>query len=187
MLSSGVPNQLALRLGADIERGISMRTSAALLAISLSLSVGSAANAAEEPYNWSDDRAAVTAVETIIKKCLDQKGDSNERWSCLYEPNEICTSQYEEGRANQYDVNRCANFSGDASERVLDSVYARLINSGSAPKELEASQAKWREWNDFDCRAIADYVGTKAAMDYGACRSKHAADRVFDLMQITPK
>jgi hypothetical protein len=161
----------------------------ALLAL---LSAGAAmtpAHSEDRVYDWSNDVAAVESATAIAQECFETfeyYGDRLQGYSCVLRPAEICRSQYDGGKDNQYDTNQCVGFSAAAWERILDDVYDRLIKSGSAPDRMETSQSRWKAWSDFDCHAIADYVGTRAAMDFAACRRKHAADRAFDLIQLIP-
>lgn len=142
--------------------------------------------AGDAPYDWSDEQVAVESAKQIAVKCLDELDDSEQRDSCVYKAIKICRTQFDNGSDNQFAINQCANYSGAAWSRVVDDVYDRLIKSGGAPKNIAKSQSMWRAWNEFDCQAISDYDGTRAAMDYGACKTRHAAGRVFELLELIP-
>jgi hypothetical protein len=141
-------------------------------------------------YDWGDDAAAVDSATRIVQECLDeheQGGKYLDRYSCILRPSEICGLQYDAGRQSQRDLARCAGFAAEAWERILEVVYNRLVNSGSAPKRVEESQSTWKAWSDLDCRMVADYIGTQSELDFAACKRKHAAERVFDLLEINPR
>jgi uncharacterized protein YecT (DUF1311 family) len=160
---------------------------AALLALLSSGAVPTPAHTEDRLYDWSDEAVAVVSATSIARECLEWYGDSLKRYSCVGRAATICRSQYDDGKDNQYDANQCTGFAASGWERVLDEVYDRLTKSGAAPKRIETSQSMWKAWNDFDCHAIADYVGTRAAMDFGGCRMNHAAERAFDLIQLIPR
>jgi uncharacterized protein YecT (DUF1311 family) len=145
------------------------------------------AQPAEIIYDWSDELRAIQSAETIAQECFNTADDYLTRSLCAGNPTRICASQYDNGRQSQHDINTCAGFAVHAWERVLAQVFSELLDSGAAPKQLARSQAMWKDWNDFDCRAISDYVGTRAALDFAVCRATHASDRAFELKALIPK
>ncbi|WP_155256384.1 lysozyme inhibitor LprI family protein [Mesorhizobium loti] len=142
-------------------------------------------HAADAPYDWSDEQGAESA-KRIIVKCLDAFEDSKERDSCVFKPIEICRTQFDNGSENQFAINQCTGYSGAAWSSMVDDVYARLVQSGKASSDIAKSQSMWSAWNEYDCHAISDYIGTRALMDYGDCKTRHAAGRVFDLLELIP-
>jgi hypothetical protein len=155
----------------------------------------SSAPAAADDYDWTNDvtatawdtdEAAVDSATVIARKCLEAFYNWQDPHSCVKKPFDACFSQYDGGKQNQYDANRCAGFSASAWGRIVDDVYDRLLKSGEAPKEIARSQAMWKAWSDVDCHVIADYIGSRSAMDSGICRSRHAAERVFELSGLLP-
>ncbi|WP_172349398.1 lysozyme inhibitor LprI family protein [Mesorhizobium sp. NZP2298] len=145
----------------------------------------SQAQAADAPYDWSDEAGAESA-KRIIVKCLDEFDESRQIEPCEYKPSDICVTQFDNGSGNQRAQNQCAYYSGIAWGQVVDDVYARLVKSAGAPKDIAKSQSMWSAWNEFDCHTISDYDGTRASMDYGACKTRHAAARVFELLELIP-
>nr|WP_256752319.1 lysozyme inhibitor LprI family protein [Mesorhizobium sp. Mes31] len=145
----------------------------------------SQAHAADGLYDWSDEQG-VASAKRIAVKCLDEFEDSKERDSCVFKPIEICRTQFDNGSQNQSAINQCTGYSGAAWTSIVDDVYARLVQSGKASSETAKSQSMWSAWNKFDCAAISDYDGTRALMDYGACKTRHGAGRVFDLLELIP-
>jgi uncharacterized protein YecT (DUF1311 family) len=173
-----------------------VKKKAAYLAVPLTLwslgaiAVLTPAHSQDRLYDWSNDVVAVESATSIAQECLDEykiSGDYLQRYACILKPAGVCRSQYDGGKQNQRDINRCAGFAADAWQRILDTVYNRLMESGSAPKQMEESQSRWKAWSDFDCHAISDYVGTRAELDFSSCRGKHAAERIFDLFQLIPQ
>jgi uncharacterized protein YecT (DUF1311 family) len=158
-----------------------------LLIVSFGVAVfAGPARSEDEIYNWSDDISAAESSEHIARQCLDRAINYRQQYDCIGKPSEICRTQYDGGRDNQFDVNMCSSFSAQAWERIMAETYARLIMSGSAPKEIEKSQEMWTAWNALDCRTISDYAGTRSALDYSSCRARHAAQRMFELDQLIP-
>jgi Lysozyme inhibitor LprI len=148
------------------------------------------AHSEDRLYDWNDEVVATRSAEEITRECLDKYRDGGtyvQRYSCTFRSMEVCMSQYDGGKQNQYDVNHCASFTALSWERILADIYEELLRSTPAPNGLEESQLKWSAWNDFDCRAMADYDGTRAALDLAGCRAKHAAERVSDLLELIPR
>jgi uncharacterized protein YecT (DUF1311 family) len=142
------------------------------------------APAAEKLYEWEDEDLAVDSAEAIARHCLDGNYDARTRLSCASAPLEICSAQYDDGHANQTDLNFCSGFSARAWERIVDNIFARLLAYEYAPKGIQQSQSMWKAWSDFDCRTRSDYRGSMAALEYNSCRVQHTADRVIELMSL---
>jgi len=148
--------------------------------------VAGPARSADRLYNWNDDISALESAEHIARKCLDSAYSYRKQLDCIVRPTEVCRSQFDGGKDNQFAVNRCSGFSAKAWERMMAETYTRVITSGSAPKEIQKSQELWTAWNDVDCRTISDYIGTRSALDYSSCRARHAALRMFELNLLIP-
>jgi uncharacterized protein YecT (DUF1311 family) len=162
----------------------------ALAILAVSAAVLTPARSEDRQYDWSDDDAGAQSATSIVRECFELYGfyqDFEHGYACIWKPSRICIDQYDGGRQNQYDINTCVGFAAVAWERLLDDVYDRLMKSGAAPKQMETSQSMWRAWNDIDCHAFADYIGTRAAMDFAACRIRHAAERAIELIQLIPR
>jgi uncharacterized protein YecT (DUF1311 family) len=138
-----------------------------------------------QDYDWSSDVAAINSSRRVSEECLSASLPS-ERYICIGKSAEICRKNYGGGKDTQYTINQCVGFAVLAWESIPENIYERLMNLGESPEDIAKSQAAWKAWNDLDCRAVAGYIGTRSAMDYGSCRLRHAAHRVFDLTQLIP-